>query len=219
MSAAGVRPRIKRLGVCVAAAMTCAFALVSPAGAAVPEPCATIKESEIAIAFGLTDVDKHNALVTVPGDPTGVLRTRCTALAWRGPKPTAASQKRESLVNGSLARLRIESWAPDETPQAEAWRTRFAEVLKRRRTAASGLFLKRLDGIRLLPPRFGAESAIAFSAAPGLVRRVRGLWWSHELKRLLVFDAVEAKGQPTVAALKQIASIVVSEFFRRPAPA
>ncbi len=217
MSAAGVRPRASRiLGHAIGIGLACACVAAPPAQAAIFEPCGTIKESEIAAAFGLSDVVKHNTIVAAPGNPTGVVRSRCSAFAWRGPKPTNKRRKRESLLAGTLARLEIQSWQPDETPQADAWRASFAATLKRIRERASGLFLRELDGVRLLPPRFEAESAIAFSAAPGQTHRVRALWWSHDLKSLLVIDAVEAKGQPTVAALKAIASIVVTEFFRRP---
>lgn len=207
-------------GFALAVVLALGFPAVLPVAArSLPtDPCGAIKESEIALAFGLKDAIKHNKLLAEPGNPAGVVRTRCGAFAWRGPKPTSDRRKREALLAGTFASLTIQSWTPDETPQADLWRARFAEVLKRRRTAASELFLEKLDGTRLLPARFGAESAIVFSAAPGLLHRVRGFWWSHELKSLLVFDAVEAKGEPTVAALKQIASIVVSEFFRRPGP-
>jgi hypothetical protein len=57
---------------------------------------------------------------------------------------------------------------------------------------------------------------VGFSAVQGRTRKVRALWWSRNAKTLIVIDAVEAKGEPTVAALTQVASVVVSEFFRSP---
>jgi len=215
---AGVRPRMSRFTL---AAVTAAVVLASAAPAAAPDAnvftdtCGLITQAEIARAFGLKDTVKHSTLVAEPGNPSGVVRNRCDAFTWRGPKPTNDKRKRESLLAGTLARLSMQTWVPDETPQAQAWRARFDETLKRLRGAASDLFLKQLDGTRFLPPRFGAESAVGFSAVQGRTRKVRALWWSRNAKSLVVIDAVEAKGQPTVAAVKQVASLVVSEFFRQ----
>jgi hypothetical protein len=112
-----------------------------------------------------------------------------------------------------LARLSMQSWASDEGPQAQAWRARFDETLKRLRSAASDLFLKDLNGTRLLPPAFGAGDAVMFSAVSGGTHKVRGLWWSRSAKSLVVIDAVEARGEPTVASLKRVAATVVGGFF------
>jgi hypothetical protein len=215
MSAAGVRPRVSRI-LCPVAAVVLVYAgaIVTPATAVVSDPCGLITQFEISRAFGLTDTVKHSTLVAAPGNPAGVVRNRCDAFAWSGPKPTNAKRKRESLLDGTLARLNIQSWVPDEGPQSQVWRMGFDATLKRVRGAASDLFLKELGGTRFLPLRLGAESSVGFSAAPGQTRRVRALWWSRNAKSLIVIDAVEAKGQPTVGALKQVAAIVVSEFFR-----
>jgi hypothetical protein len=220
MSAAGVRSRVSRvLASAAAVALMYACALAPPASAAFLDPCGLITQAELSTAFGLADVVKHNTVVGAPGNPAGVVRNRCEAFAWRGPKPTNEKRKRESLLAGTMARLTMQSWVPDEGPQAQAWRTtRFDETLKRLRGAASERFLKGLHGARSVPPRFGADSRVAFSATAGGTRKVRAFWWSREAKSLLVFDAVEAKGQPTLASLKRVASIVVSEFFRQPQP-
>lgn len=217
MSAAGVLHRMScMLGTVTATALAYACISAPPAPAAVSDTCGLITEFELAKAFGLRDVVKHGTVVAAPGNPAGVVRHRCETFAWRGPKPTNEKRKRESLLEGTLARLNMQTWVPDEGPQAEAWRTRFDETLKRLRGAASDLFLEKLDGKRFLLPRFEAESRIGFSATVGRTQKVRVLWWSRGMKSLLVFDAVEAKGQPTIASVRQVASIVVSEVFRRP---
>jgi hypothetical protein len=107
----------------------------------------------------------------------------------------------------------MQSWTPDEGPRAQDWRTRFDETLKRLRNASSDLFLKTLDGTRLAPPAFGAGDGVMFSAVSGGRHMVRGLWWDRNAKGLVVMDAVEAKGEPTVASLKRIAATVIGGFF------
>jgi len=215
MSAAGVRFRSRILGTITAIALACACLIPPPASAAVSDTCGLIAESKIAAAFGLTDAVKHSTVVAAPGNPTGVVRNRCEAFAWRGAKPNNEKRKRESLLAGTFASLTMQSWFPDEGPQSQVWRAGFDKTLKRIRGAASDLFLKKLDGTRFTPPRLGADSAVGFSANVGGTRKVRALWWSRDAKSLLVFDAVEAKGQPTVASVKQVASIVASTFFQR----
>jgi hypothetical protein len=185
----------------------------TPVQAVTPDPCGLITQAKIAAAFGLVETVKHNTVVAAPGNPGGVVRNRCEAFAWRGRKPTNAKQKGEKLRNGTLARLSMQSWAPDEGPQAQAWRTRFDETLKRLRGASSDLFLKTLDGTRLIPPAFGAQDGVMFSAVSGGTHKVRGLWWNRNAKSLVVIDAVEAKGEPTVASLKHVAATVVGGFF------
>ena len=217
MSAAGARPRMSRstlAAVTAAVVLVCAAPAAAPAANVFTDTCGLITQAEIARAFGLKDTVKHSTLVAEPGNSSGVVRNRCDAFTWRGPKPTNDKRKRESLLAGTLARLSMQTWVPDETPQAQAWRMRFDATLKKMRGAASDLFLRQLGGTRFAPERLGAESSVGFSATSGKTRRVRGLWWSRNAKTLIVIDAVEARGEPTVAALKRVASVVVSEFFR-----
>lgn len=219
MSAAGARPRMTRstlAAVTAAVVLACAAPAAAPAANVFTDTCGLITQAEIARAFGLKDTVKHSTLVAEPGNSSGVVRNRCDAFTWRGPKPTNDKRKREGLLAGTLARLRMQTWVPDETPQAQAWRMSFDAKLKQVRGDASGLFLKELHGSRFSLPRFGAESTVGFSAVQGRIRKARALWWSRSAKTLIVIDAVEARGEPTVAALKQVASIVVSEFFRSP---
>ncbi len=214
MSKVGVRSRSRCVS-CALAVTAMAYAGIGATlvQAVTPDPCGLITQAKIATAFGLAETIKHNTVVAAPGNPGGVVRNRCEAFAWRGHKPTNAKQKGEKLRDGTLARLSMQSWTPDEAPQAQAWRTHFDEKLKRLRSAASDLFLKDLDGTRLVPPAFGAGDGIMFSAVSGGTQRVRGLWWSRNAKSLLVIDAVEAKGESTVASLKRVAAIVVKGFF------
>ena len=146
MSTAGLRARIcSILGLVVA--YGCVRAPCGRGRSLAPEPCGLIKESEIAAAFGLAHAIKHNTLVTEPGNSIGSrARNRCAAFAWRGPKPTNEKRKRQRLLEGRLARLSIQSWAPDEGPKAKVWRDSFDETLKRVRGAASSLFLTQLRG-------------------------------------------------------------------------
>lgn len=180
--------------------------------AAIPDACGLITEHDLAKAFALAHAVKHTTLVTQPGNAAGVLRQTCRAFAWRDRKPTNAKRKRIALLDGTFAELTIHTWVPDQSPSAGRWRVRFPSVLKKQRGTTSALFLKTLHGTRLVPPRFDADHSIAFQAPNGKLRKARGIWWNQDDKTLISIQVTQARGKPTVAPLRRIASHIVPGF-------
>jgi hypothetical protein len=213
MSTVGLRALLSRvLAPAAVAALALACLAAAPASAAVPDACGLTTESKIAKAFGLTDAVKHISVLAAPGNPSGVVRVGCRVFAWSGAKPTNAKQKSEGLLAGTMARLNVQTWVTDQSPYAPSWLQRFDATLKRLRGASGALFLKSLDGTAFVPPKFGAEEAIAYRGDTQGTRRARALWWNRRDKSMIEMNVVTAKGEPAVASLRRIAAVVVSRF-------
>jgi hypothetical protein len=195
------------------AAVALLGAVGAPARAAVPDACGLITEHELAKSFNLARSIKHTTVVTQPGNAAGVLRQTCRAFAWRGPKPTNAKRRRTALLEGALAQLTIHTWVPDdEGPNAHSWRMRFLSAVKAQRAAAVDVFLRRLHGTRLIPPRSGADHSVAFQALAGRLHRARGLWWNQNDKTLISIEVTQAKSRPVLGPLEGIAAHIVPGF-------
>ncbi len=207
------QPRIGRLLTPATIAALGLFAgLPAPAHATVPDACGLITQHDLAAAFGLTHAIKHTSAITEPGNTSGVLHQVCRSFAWRGPKPTNATRKKTALLAGRMAQINIHTWVPDEGPNAHLWRMRFDSAVKKQRGAASALFLKRLHGTRLAPPRFGADYSIAFHASVGMFGKAQGLWWNRADRTLISMNILEARDEPVIGSLKKVAASIVPGF-------
>lgn len=193
----------------VAAVAACGLLLAAPAGAANPDACGLITQAKLASSFGLRDAIKHTTVVSAPDSAAGVVSVRCKVFVWRGPKPTNDKQRREALRKGTMALLNIQTGVPDQGPNGHLWRDGFDEFLKQRRAASSALFVTKLHGVRLTPPRFGAEDTVGWRADVNSLRRVRGFWWSRSHKSFISMNVVEATGKPVVRSLMTVAEVIV----------
>jgi hypothetical protein len=187
-------------------------AMAGSAHAAVPNACGLVTQFQIAHAFGLSDAIKHTKVTAPPGNPSGALRVHCRVFSWDGPKPTNDKRKREALLAGRLAWLNVDTWVADQSPSAPAWRSRFNAELKAIRAAAVDLFLRRLHGSAFVPPRYGADEAIAYRGETRKTVKVRALWWKRSDKSLLEMNIEEDKGKPAIASLKRLASQIAERF-------
>jgi hypothetical protein len=206
----GIRA-LMAVAVCVAVAALCWLG-PGAAGAAVPDACGAMREGRIAHAFGLARVMERTTVVAPLGNESGVLRTSCRVLSWSGSRPTNESEKREAMSAGRLAWLKVNTWVTDRSRFAPRWRAHFNGEVKTLRASSVELFVKRLDGRGFVPPRYGAEEAIAYRAESSKTARVRGLWWNRRDKSIIELNVEEAAGKPAVASLKRIAAVVTRRF-------
>lgn len=202
--------RGRALAASFAAVLVGACLLAAPASAADPDACGLVTQAELAKAFGMKNAIKHVSVISAPGNAEGVVSVRCKVFTWSGPKPLNDRQRREAILDGRMAILTMQTWVPDQGPNAHLWRERFEEFLKQVRGTSSTLFLEKLHGVRLMPPTFGADESVAWRADIHRTRRVRGLWWSRGHKTLLSMNAVEARGKPVVQSVYKVAQAVVS---------
>lgn len=213
MSAFGPRARVTVVSLPVLLGTLLLAQLTTlPAAAAVPDACPLTTTFKIARAFEATDAIEHSGVIAAPGNPSGVMRVGCRVFAWSGPKPTNDKRKREALLEGRLAWLRVQTWVTDQSPYAPTWRAHFDEELKALRAASVELFLKRLHGKAFVPPRHGAQEAIAYRAATRKTVKVRALWWKRSDKSMIEVNIEEARGKPAVASLEEIAALIVEPF-------
>jgi hypothetical protein len=200
----------------LAAALVGALALVylaaGSARAAVPDACGLTTESKMARALGLAHAVKRTSVPAPPGNTSGALRIVCRVFAWRGPRPANDKRKREALLEGRLAWLGVQTWVTDRSPYAPTWQAHFDAELGAIRTASVELFLGRLHGKAFVPPRYGAEEAIAYRASTAKVTKVRALWWNRRDKSMIEMNVEEARGKPVLDSLERIASIIVQRF-------
>jgi hypothetical protein len=193
-------------------ALLFAYLTTLPARAAVPDACGLVTEHQIARAFGLADAIEHTQVLVPPGNPSGVLRIGCRVFVWSGTKPTSDKLKRKALLEGRLAWLNVDTWVTEQSPYAPVWREHFDAELGALRTASVDLFLRRLHGRTFVPPRYGADEAIAYESSTRKTVRLRALWWKRSDKSLLEMEVEEARGKPALAALKRIAAVVAERF-------
>lgn len=213
MTAFGPRARMTVVSVPVLiGALLFAYLTTLPAQASVLDACGLTTELKIAHAFELTDAVEHKSLLAPPGNLSGVLRDRCRVFAWKGAKPSNDKLKRKALLEGRLAWLNIDTWVTDRSPSAPTWRAHFDAELGALRAASVELFLKRLHGKAFVPPRYGADEAIAYLASTRKTVKVRALWWKRSDKSMIEVNVEEARGKPALASLKRIAAVVAQRF-------
>lgn len=211
MNTPGLPSSIKCVLASSAVVALCSAGLgTASATAAGGETCGSIKESSISKAFGLADTLKHNLLIKDVGNTAGVIHDRCRIFAWRGDKPGNATQRREAILGGVGASMRIEAWVTDPGPFAGAWQMNFEDKLEGLQSRARALFLEgALHGSVFSPPRFGAEQAIGYQGTTKKTRKVRVFWWRQSIDALFSATVVEARDKPAVASLMKVAAIVV----------
>lgn len=199
-------------GAAVVAVAGLATTTPTVASAAVPDACGLVTTLQIAHPFGLTDAREHKKVTAPPGNTLGVLRNDCRVFAWSGTKPANDKHKREALLAGRLAWLKMDTWVTDQSPFAPTWRAHFDSERKAIRGASVELFLKRLGGKAFAPPRYGADEAIAYESSTAKVTKLRALWWKRADKSMIELNIEEARGKPALAALKRIAAVIVQRF-------
>ncbi|HEX7244082.1 MAG TPA: hypothetical protein VF245_00780 [Solirubrobacterales bacterium] len=192
------------------AAMGGAALATTPATAAYPDACGLVTQHEMAKAFGLTDSVPHQSTLREPGNPAGVVHTRCRAFAWRGQKPTNAARRNAGMLAGTVATFRIEVWAADSGPAAETWLANFPNKLDGLTSRAKAQFLEgALNGRSLTLPRLGYESTLGYQAPSGGLRKLRAFWWNRSTGTLISFNVVESRDRPVGMSLKNLASEIV----------
>jgi hypothetical protein len=212
MRAFGPRANHSRVLAALIGALACIFLAAGSTRAAVPDACGTVTQYKVARAYGLTHAVKHTSVLAAPENTSGVLRIGCRVFAWKGAKPPNDKLKREALLEGRLAWLRVQTWVTDQSPYAPAWRAHFDAERAAIRTASVRLFLRRLHGRAFVPPRYGADEAIAYRGQTRKVVRVRGLWWKRADKSMIEVNVEEARGKPALASLKRIGRLIVQTF-------
>lgn len=182
----------------------------TPAAAANADACGVVTQHTLATAFGLSDAIPHKAVLREPGNPAGVIHTRCRVLAWKGAKPNNAEQRKAGLLAGTVAELRIEAWVADSGPSAQTWLANFPKKVEGLKSRAKAQFIEgSLDGTSFKPPPFGAQSALGYKATVGGRQKLRAFWWNRQTGMLLSFNATEARGKPLVSSIQQLAAKIV----------
>lgn len=211
MNTPGPTSSIKRVLASTALVVLCSAGLgTASATAAGGETCGWVKESSISKAFGLAETLQHNFLIKDVGNTAGVIHDRCRDFVWRGHQPGNAAQRREAILGGVGASMRMEAWVPDPGPFAGAWQMNFQDKLEGLQSRTRALFIEGpLHGSTFSPPRFGAEEAIGYQGTTKKTRKVRVFWWRPSTDVLFSATVVEARGKPAVASLMKVAAIVV----------
>lgn len=182
----------------------------APAAAANADACGVVTQHTLAKAFGLSDAVPHKSVLREPGNPAGVIHTRCRVLVWRGTKPNNAAQQKAGVLAGTAAEMRIEVWVADSGPSAQTWLANFPTKLDGLKSRAKAQFIEgTLDGTAFKPPVFGAENALGYQAAVGGRQKLRAFWWNRQTGMLLSFNATEARGKPLVSSVQQLAAKIV----------
>jgi len=181
-----------------------------PAVAAYPDACRLATQHTMARSFGLTNSTQTYSVLREPGNTAGVVHIRCTAVAWKGEKPTSAARQRDGLLAGTVATYRIETWTADSGPAAATWLANFPRKLEGLRARAKAQFLEGgLQGRPFSPQRFGLFSAIGYQAPSGALRKLRAFWWNQESGTLISINVLEAQDKPVGASLRNLASEIV----------
>lgn len=191
-------------------AMASMVIAAAPAAAANADACGLATQHTQAKAFGLTNSVQHKSVLREPGNPAGVIHTRCKAFAWKGEKPTNEARRRAGLLAGTTATYRIETWVADSGPTAETWLANFPKKLDGLRDRARAQFIEgNLPGRALSLPRFGLPSVLGYQAPSGGLRKLRAFWWNQATGTLISFNVVEARGKPVGASLRNLAAAIV----------
>jgi len=181
----------------------------TPALGANADACGTITQHTLAKAFELSKTIEHKALLREPGDPSGVIQERCNAFAYTGAKPTSSAKRRASLLAGTGAEVKIETWVADSGPSAEVWLANFDRKLEALKKQAKTQYVEGLGGSTYQPARFGAEGSAGYRGNAGALRKARVIWWQRSSGTLIVMSAVEAKSKPLPASLLTLGATIV----------
>jgi len=201
---------------CVASWALLALAAPVAAQAENVDACGLITQHETARAFGLNQANNHWRVIQAPGNSAGVVRVRCLATIWAGDAarpPRSTAKRRQALRGGTMATLRIETRAADSGPNAAVWLTNFPSKVKGLTSRARERFVGGpLGGRAFAPPKYGGDHALGFDGRTRQLRKVSIFWWS-DTGGIVSINAVQARGQRTVASVRRIAGTVVAGFF------
>ncbi|HEU5105500.1 MAG TPA: hypothetical protein VFU11_06635 [Solirubrobacterales bacterium] len=181
-----------------------------PALAANPDACGLASQHTMARAFDLTNSVQHKTVVKAPGNPAGVVQTRCRAFAWKGAKPTTKARQRAGLAAGTVATYDIEAWVADSGPSSEVWLGNFPKKLAALKDRARAQFIEgSLKGRKFAPPTFDFESALGYQAPVGGTRKLRALWWNRDSGTLIAINVTEDKDRPVGLSLRRLAAAII----------
>lgn len=204
-----IRRDVFALGVALASLLAGAAAPL-PVLAANSDACGAVTQYTIAKAFGLASVLEHKALLRDAGNAAGVIQEHCEAFAYRGPKPTTSAKRKDALLAGTGAELKIETWVTDTGPAGAIWLANFPKKLEALRGQAKAQFVEGpLGGSAYNPPRFGAEASIGYQGIIGATGKIRALWWDRNSGTLILVNGVVAKSKPLRSAVRSLMSDIV----------
>ncbi|MHB8491481.1 MAG: hypothetical protein ACYDA6_04595 [Solirubrobacteraceae bacterium] len=183
----------------VATCATVALWLNPISAGAYSDPCGAVSTSAVAKAFGLAHAKQYYHSTIPSGTGSGEVSSVCRYDAWSGGIPKNVNQVTEKVNHGKGALVTIKAQAIDASdPNAmtESWATKgFNDALLSVTLGAEASLLKALHGSTFVPPRFGAEHAVADRADSHGRREVLGIWWSASTYALVTIDVVAAKSK------------------------
>lgn len=190
--------------------------VASPAAATpVSDPCGLLTQHEFSKDFGFTDTVVHQSVLRAPGNSAGVVHIRCLVVSWRGSKLGGPKHRREKILDGTSAKMRIEAWVSDSGPSAQTWQGSFAAKVDGLTSRARSTFLEgSLNGAPLSLPRFGAEQRVAYQGTTTRLRKIRAIWWSPSTSALFSVNLLEAREKPAVASLKRVVAPMIPEVMQ-----
>lgn len=205
---------VTRVVAAAAAVLTC-FLIATSASANPPtDPCGVVTQFEASHAFGFRDARKHSDSVREPGNSAGVVRIRCRLTVWDRRAPSNGRQERQKLLNGEMATLRIESWVPDQGPQAEKWLANFPSKIKGLTERARSQFIGNpLNGAVVSLPKEGVPHALAFAARAGGLSKARAFWWNRR-GTILSINVVQGASSAANPSIRRFVARVVRPFFK-----
>jgi hypothetical protein len=191
------------------------LAASSAAAAPVSDPCGLLTQHEFSKDFGFTDTVLHQSVLRAPGNSAGVVHTRCLVVSWRGSKLGGPKHRREKILDGTSAKMRIETWVLDSGPSAQTWRDNFAAKVDGLTSRAHATFVEGpLHGASLSLPRFGAEQRVAYQGTTAKLRKIRAIWWSPSTSALFSVNLLEAREKPAAASLKRVVAPMIPEVMQ-----
>ncbi len=193
----------------IAVAALAAISAVSVRANAFADACGVISEFELAKILGQPDVVVHSSPLREPGNSAGVLRVRCREIAFAGSHPPGASQERRVIAAGDASALRIDTWVPDEGPNAAAWLANFDGTVQTLTSRARERFIEVQGGHKVALAKAGAEHSLGVLTVRGGTVTLHALWWSKATSSIVSMSGVEATGSPIVASIGKIANRVV----------
>jgi hypothetical protein len=196
---------------CVGAVVALAIALLPAGASAAPsaDPCGVMRGSEMARALRQADLKQTKTALRLPGNSAGVIRDRCSVLAWTGRQPRTPRQESEQLRDGSATTLRMETWVPDEAPTADTWRANFSATINGLTSQARRAFVQAQGGRVVQLPKFGVQQAIGFTVSRNGIAKVRAFWWDRAQASIVSMFLVESSRKPIIASTTEIARKVV----------
>jgi hypothetical protein len=220
-----------RIGSAIAVAALAAVVIAfdtPPAGAFAPGalPCALISSTALTSDLGQAKVEEDPTIGPMyPTETDGRVRSECKGFAWRGGKPTSATEALKRLSSGSVAEFFIQTWVPDTTAPEEnqlEWsgpEKGFDDTVHTYeqggvKSAISGLSAL-MHGSAFMPPLFGAEADIGAKGvvALGHGQGAGGAWWSQSTHEIVIVAIVGSKRRHIQKQLEKIAKVVVPTFF------